>query len=317
MLTLSYLLRAVFSGVFVGNIAYTATLDVSLDTSSLIGHAAGPFSIAFQLTDGNGYGDANNTATITNFMFGGGKPSGSATVLGGAGGSLGSSVILDDSQFLNFFTQSFVPGTYLAFRIVVTTNMDTGGIPDGLSFSILDSTGTEIPTLGGPSLNVFLSLDLNTPTPTLTNFASDPSRPPKAGGPPVAIPTPTVTPVVVYEYNFYTAGTNTVGASFRFPGFVRDVSPASTPIPSFTGFILPSPPSLVPCDLTSNSSAELDCRAPTVHSGIFFFQFDYGAFPSKLGPFTGSGFTAPDGATPSIGTVSLLNGQVIDVTGQP
>ncbi len=121
-----------------------------------------------------------------------------------------------------------------------------------------------------------------------------------------------------YEYDFYKAGTNTVAASFRFTGFLRDISPASIPIPGFDGFI--SPPSfasLIPCDLTSNSSAELDCRAPTVHSGIFYFVFDFGAFPSKLGPFTGAGFTAPDGATPGLGTVNLLNGQVIDVTGQP
>jgi hypothetical protein len=120
-----------------------------------------------------------------------------------------------------------------------------------------------------------------------------------------------------YEYDFFAKGTNTPATSFLFLGIVRDVSPASTPIPGFIGFIPPSPPSLVPCDLTSNSSAELDCRAPTVHSGIFYFVFDFGAFPSKLGPFTGSGFTAPDGATPSIGTVPLLNGQIIDVTPPP
>jgi hypothetical protein len=117
----------------------------------------------------------------------------------------------------------------------------------------------------------------------------------------------------IYEYDFYAAGTTTVASSFRFPGFVRDVSPASYPIPGFGGFIPPSFASLVPCDLTSNSSAELDCRPPTVHGGIFYFVFDYGAFPSKLGPFTGGGFTAPDGATPGLGTVNLLNGQVIQV----
>jgi hypothetical protein len=126
-----------------------------------------------------------------------------------------------------------------------------------------------------------------------------------------------IVPSIIYQYDFYTAGTTTVATSLRFPGFVRDVSPASVPIPGFTGFLAPSPASLHPCDLTSNSSAELDCRAPTVHSGIFYFGFDYGAFPSNLGSFTGSGFIAPDGATPSIGTVPLLNGQIRDVTGQP
>ena len=115
----------------------------------------------------------------------------------------------------------------------------------------------------------------------------------------------------VLEYDFYERGTTTVGASFLFVGFVRDISPASTPFPRFMGFTGPSPSSLIPCDLTSNSSAELDCRAPTVHSGIFYFVFDYGAFPEKLGPFTGSGFVAPDGAVPGLNTVNLLNGQVI------
>ena len=116
-----------------------------------------------------------------------------------------------------------------------------------------------------------------------------------------------------FEYDFFAPGTTTVAASFLFPGFVRDVSPASTPIPGFTGFIAPSPASLSPCDLSSKSSAELDCRPPTVHGGIFYFVFDFGAFPTKLGPFTGSGFTAPDGATPSIGTQNLRNGQIIQV----
>ncbi len=117
--------------------------------------------------------------------------------------------------------------------------------------------------------------------------------------------------VTVLEYDFFAKGTNTVAASFLFFGFVRDVSPASTPFPHFMGFTGPSPASLNPCDLTSNSSAELDCRAPTVHSGIFYFVFDFGAFASKPGPFTGSGFTAPDGAVPGLGTVNLLNGQIV------
>ncbi len=121
----------------------------------------------------------------------------------------------------------------------------------------------------------------------------------------------------LYEYDFFNRGTLTVGASFRVPALLRDVSPASYPIPGFGGFFPPSPASLNPCDLTSNSSAELDCRPPTVHGGIFYYVFDFGAFPSKLGLFSGSGFTAPDGATPGLGTVNLLNGQIILVQPTP
>lgn len=80
--------------------------------------------------------------------------------------------------------------------------------------------------------------------------------------PTFSVPNPTVCSPNTYRYDFYLPGTTTVGASLLFPGFIRDVSPASYPYPAFPGFIPPSPLSLVPCDLTSNSSAELDCRPP-------------------------------------------------------
>ena len=51
-------------------------MNVSLGTSALIGHPAGPFSLDFQLLDGAGTNDGNNTATLSQFVFGGGAPSG-------------------------------------------------------------------------------------------------------------------------------------------------------------------------------------------------------------------------------------------------
>ena len=42
---------------------------VSLDTSALT-TLAGPFSLDFQLNDGSGTGDANNTAILSHFTFG-------------------------------------------------------------------------------------------------------------------------------------------------------------------------------------------------------------------------------------------------------
>ncbi len=121
---------------------------------------------------------------------------------------------------------------------------------------------------------------------------------------------------LVYQYDFFAPGTNTVVASFRFPGFVRDASPASIPISGFSGFLPPSPASLNPCDLTSNSSAELDCRGTALHGGVFQFIFNYGAFAGKLGPFEGSGYLAPDKTTPGLGYVRLQNGR-ITVISQP
>src|SRR4030088_2636836 len=82
--------------------------NVSMNTSPLIGEAAGPFSLGFQFNDGSGAGDANNTAILTNFLFGvGGSASGLPTVFGGATGDLSSGITLIDSSFLNAFAQSF------------------------------------------------------------------------------------------------------------------------------------------------------------------------------------------------------------------
>src|SRR4051794_1059710 len=62
--------------------------DISLNTASLIGHIAGPFSLDFQLIDGAGTGDANNTAQLTDFSFNTGSAAGLPVLLGGASGSL-------------------------------------------------------------------------------------------------------------------------------------------------------------------------------------------------------------------------------------
>lgn len=114
----------------------------------------------------------------------------------------------------------------------------------------------------------------------------------------------------VYEYDFYAPGTAAVAASFQFPGFVLSTS---TPVKGFAGFIPPSPASVNPCNLTSASSTKLDCLGSTAVGGAFQFIFNEGVFPSQLGPFTGSGFLAPDQKTPSSGYVPLENGRVIRV----
>jgi hypothetical protein len=172
--------------------ADVVTYRVSLNTSSLIGHAAGPFSIAFQLTDGSSLGDANNTITISNVDFGGGA-AGIATAFGGATGSLGSTVTLTDSSFLNFFIQQFSPGTHLNFQVTTTNNVDAGGTLDGFSFSILDNTGQELPTQAGiPFFNPFVTITINSSHPTLQTFAADTTQAPAGGGPPLSIAAPIV-----------------------------------------------------------------------------------------------------------------------------
>lgn len=117
----------------------------------------------------------------------------------------------------------------------------------------------------------------------------------------------------MYRYDFYQKGTTTPAASLVFPGIVRDFSPASVPINNFNYFVAPSPNSLVPCNLTSNSSGELDCRLPGRVGGIFNFIFAFGGYPRQLGSFFGSGFVSPSAANPGTGSIQLQNGQITQI----
>lgn len=167
---------------------YTFTIQ----TGSLIGDPAGPFSLDFQLNDGSGTGDGNNTAVLSNFTFGtGGGPVGSATLAGGATGDLGSSVQITDNGFLNEFTQAFTPGSQIQFQLDLTTNVDAGGTPDQFSMAILDSSGAQLPTLS--FFDVFVEIDLDSANPTVQTFASDPSRNTVAGGAPIDLAAPDFT----------------------------------------------------------------------------------------------------------------------------
>jgi hypothetical protein len=167
---------------------------VSLNTTPLMGHPAAPFYVDFQLTDGSGAGDANNTATINNFAFGGGVPTGSPTLTGGASGNLFTQVNLTDSNFFNEFFQQFTPGSTLSFNVQLTTNVDAGPTPDQFSFAILDDTLAEIPTEGllNVGSDVFLTADINSPNPPIQSYASDPTRSPAGGGGPIDLGSPGV-----------------------------------------------------------------------------------------------------------------------------
>jgi len=173
--------------------ATAQSFEVTLDTAPLVGHPAGPFSILFAFTDGNGVGDANNTVTISNVQFGGGSALGSPIVLGGASGSLETGVTITDSSFLSFSSEGFVPGSQLSFSVSVTLNDDAGGIPDRLTFSIVDYFGVPVPTLA-PVGDYFMGVDLRSTGPVFDAYGSDPSRSLSVGGP-VSIPTPTLAEV--------------------------------------------------------------------------------------------------------------------------
>jgi hypothetical protein len=168
------------------------SFDVIVDTSVLIDHPAGPFSLAFKLTDGSGFGDNNNHILLDNFAFGDGGVAGLPDIIGEASGDLSSSVTLDDSEFLSEFVQPFDPGDTLTFHVDMTTNRDRGAAPDEFAFKILDCMGAEIPTTGlGDSL---LIVDINSRTPVIQAFAGDFSRAPSCGGEPITLAAPRIVP---------------------------------------------------------------------------------------------------------------------------
>jgi len=167
--------------------------SVSLNTAPLVAGSAGPFSLDFELIDGSGTNDGNNSVILTGFSFGSGGSAGTATLTGGATGDLLSGVTLTDSSFLNDFAQPFVPGSILSFTLQLSTNQEVTGFPDEFTFAILDRTGGELPTQS--FFDVFVDIDITAQT-TVQTFGSDPTRAPRGGGPPLSIPAPTVQGIV-------------------------------------------------------------------------------------------------------------------------
>jgi hypothetical protein len=170
-----------------GQAATTASFKVAVDTTPLVGHPAGPFSILFSLTDGSGLADGNNTVNIGAIDLAGGSGQGNATLFGGTSGSIESGITLTDTSPLNVFSESFSPGSVLRFTLSVTTADDDGGIPDRLCFYILDSSGVPIPTLS-PGADFLFGVDLGSTVPSPEAFGTDPSRSPTSGSPIVINP---------------------------------------------------------------------------------------------------------------------------------
>ncbi len=143
---------------------------VELDTSILPGHAGAPFALLFELTDGSGSGDANNTASLSNFSFAGGAMLGAPALDGGASGSTSAGITLTDTAFLSAFTQGFSAGAKLGFDVSLSTAGDAGDTPDEFSFFVLDASGAPLPTtdFGGS----FLLVDINSSAPQVVSFAA-------------------------------------------------------------------------------------------------------------------------------------------------
>jgi hypothetical protein len=137
--------------------------QVTLDTATLIGNASGPFTLDFQFIEGNGIGDSNNTITLSNFSFGGGSITTSASSTTGGVSVMSSpfSITLVDSSFYQDIEFAFMPGTTLSFLVDATSNIDTVA-PDTFTFAIFNNTLTPIPTTDPNGFDTFLDIGLPT-----------------------------------------------------------------------------------------------------------------------------------------------------------
>jgi hypothetical protein len=149
---------------------------VSLDTTVLVG--TGPYWLAFQFADGSGTGDANNAAVLSDFQFGSGGPVATQYISGPASGSLTGSVSLSDSDPLlsAFFAQQFTPGAALSFVLQLTTEVDPGGVYDQFTFGIADNGFAYLPTTSTLAPDVFLSVLVDSDTPTREVSGTDLNR---------------------------------------------------------------------------------------------------------------------------------------------
>lgn len=138
------------------------SFHVDVNTAPLLGlvGAPAPFSLDYQLVDGAGTGDGNNSVTLSNFVFNGGTFSGTATRTGGAIGSLASTITLTDSSFASELFQGFTPGMSLGFDVSMSTNVEAGLTPDSFSFGILDNLLFQLPTTDPLGVSL-LSVDFN------------------------------------------------------------------------------------------------------------------------------------------------------------
>lgn len=172
------------------------TVEFSLNTTSIVG--LGTFSLAFQMVDGSGTGDADNTVSLYDFNFSGGSASGPAMLFGGATGSVATGLTLTNSSPLfNAAVQGFVPGHQLTFEATLTDNAGAP-FPDLFTMSILDPSGNGIPTFDTVN-DSFLTVTLDGTTTTLPKgitvpptsfFGADPSQTSYGLPAPTAVPEP-------------------------------------------------------------------------------------------------------------------------------
>ncbi len=118
-------------------------VDLSLN-SALNANLNAPFYLDFQLNSG---GVLGNMATISNFTFTGGAPTGSTTLFGpgSASGSLLTSVTLSDATgSIELFQQITSTTTDIKFQVTLTGNVNV--VADEFTAAILDNSTFQVTT---------------------------------------------------------------------------------------------------------------------------------------------------------------------------
>jgi hypothetical protein len=172
---------------------------VDLNTTPLVTDLADqPFSLAFQLLQGDP-ANATNTATIGDFMLGGGSaapcPS-NCTTFGNESGDATSAIHLSTADSFEALIQTFTPGSSLSFTVDLTTHPNSGVAPDAFAFSILDSSLFPIPTQDPTGADSLLSVFINSTNPAILTYATDPTTLTHAGNISLTMGPPTITAAV-------------------------------------------------------------------------------------------------------------------------
>lgn len=114
--------------------------QIEINTSALVGNAAGPFYLDFQSIWGSG---SDQTITLSDFVLtGGGFIPGTADFVGAVAGDVATSLVLspNSGSVWNEFWQQF-DGTVSKIKFVADiSNNVSGATPTSFSVSILDAT---------------------------------------------------------------------------------------------------------------------------------------------------------------------------------
>ncbi len=156
--------------------ADSITANVTVNTSGFVG-SADTFELFFQLNDGSGSGDGNNTVSLSNFAFGAGGSGGAVDAVNSYGaysGTLASGLSMTDSQAFNAVAAFFTPGAQLTFQLQDTFTSIDSPTPDEFAFAIIDNgvpLNTSDPSGSGSMFDV--NFTSASPTPDIYTDATD------------------------------------------------------------------------------------------------------------------------------------------------